>query len=375
LNFSTGKPVHHGIQVAKVNPETGKVSGEVIDLWEGAGLMFPEGPHLYKVGEYWYLLAAEGGTDRGHAVTVARSHNILGPWESAPNNPVLTARSEFHSVQNVGHADLVETPDGGWAMVALGVRSFGTSNGFSPLGRETFISAVTWVDGWPVCERIEVNEVQAPKHYLADFRSLETEGVPLEWIGMRRYPEELAVFSSSGLTLPASGRTMSHLEPDALCRRQTFLSGRAQLSLTTNGVAGLSIRYNEAFHYDIEAQPGRVVARFAVNTVVHEIASEVDFPDANQVDLYIDFKERPGGFSIGGNAPDYIELGYLTKDGEPVALATWDGRFLSQEVNSSFTGRAFAIYSVEGDSTFLSYKEFPKAAKASSMENNFSESI
>ncbi|MEY4301593.1 MAG: hypothetical protein RJA30_744, partial [Actinomycetota bacterium] len=149
LNFSTGKPVHHGIQSAKIDPNTGEVLSEVIDLWEGAGLMFPEGPHLYRIGEYWYLLAAEGGTDRGHAVTIARGPSPVGPWESAPHNPVLTARSEFHTVQNVGHGDLVQTPDGAWAMVCLGVRTFGVSNGFSPLGRETFITPVAWVDGWP----------------------------------------------------------------------------------------------------------------------------------------------------------------------------------------------------------------------------------
>src|SRR5207247_10829521 len=29
-------------------------------LWSGTGLKFPEAPHLYRRGDYWYLLIAEG---------------------------------------------------------------------------------------------------------------------------------------------------------------------------------------------------------------------------------------------------------------------------------------------------------------------------
>ena len=369
LNFSTGKPVHHGIQSAKIDPTTGEVLSEVIDLWEGAGLMFPEGPHLYRIGEYWYLLAAEGGTDRGHAVTIARGPSPVGPWESAPHNPVLTARSEFHTVQNVGHGDLVQTPDGAWAMVCLGVRTFGVSNGFSPLGRETFITPVAWVDGWPVCERIESNDLSQPGTFDVDFRGL-TELDP-SWIGIRRHPQDLVSLDAAGALLPTNGRAMSDLEPAALCRRQTFLKGLVAAQIETNGIAGISVRYNEDFHYDVEIQPELVVARFAVNTVVHEVSAQVN----GVSEVYLDFKERPGGFSIGGNAPDYIELGYFDTDGSRRELATFDGRFLSQETNYSFTGRVIALYSAAGESRIVTYRERPEVPKASSMENNFSEAI
>lgn len=35
-------------------------------------MKFPESPHLYRIGDDWYLLIAEGGTERGHAVSIAR---------------------------------------------------------------------------------------------------------------------------------------------------------------------------------------------------------------------------------------------------------------------------------------------------------------
>ena len=61
-----------GIVQSAIDPLTGEVLTERRWLWSGTGGKFPEGPHLYRIGEWWYLLIAEGGTERGHAVTIAR---------------------------------------------------------------------------------------------------------------------------------------------------------------------------------------------------------------------------------------------------------------------------------------------------------------
>ena len=53
---------------------------------------FTEGPHLYRRGGYYHLLVAEGGTFWGHAVTMARSRYIEGPYEVHPDTHILTAR-------------------------------------------------------------------------------------------------------------------------------------------------------------------------------------------------------------------------------------------------------------------------------------------
>ena len=53
-------------------------------------------------------------------------------------------------MQNTGHADLVERPDGSWAIVYHGVRARGSSPEWHVLGRETFADEVVWTDGWPV---------------------------------------------------------------------------------------------------------------------------------------------------------------------------------------------------------------------------------
>ncbi|WP_185020843.1 glycoside hydrolase family 43 protein [Histidinibacterium lentulum] len=107
-----------------------------------------EGPHLYRIGAWYYLFAAEGGTWAGHMQTVARSRSPWGPFEPCPWNPVLTHRHRvMHPLQTLGHAELVEDASGGWWALALGVRKRGQHH---LLGRETMLAPVEWRDGWPV---------------------------------------------------------------------------------------------------------------------------------------------------------------------------------------------------------------------------------
>ena len=63
---------HHGVQQVRVDLEAGRALEEPRSLWSGTGLKFPEAPHLYHRGDYWYLMIAEGGTERGHGVSIAR---------------------------------------------------------------------------------------------------------------------------------------------------------------------------------------------------------------------------------------------------------------------------------------------------------------
>jgi beta-xylosidase len=91
-----------------------------------------------------------GGTDLLHRSSVARSKSPEGPWESAPNNPILYNGNPDNgnlTVQSTGHGTFVETPDNKTYIVFLARRNV---NGASPLGRETFIASVEWEEGWPV---------------------------------------------------------------------------------------------------------------------------------------------------------------------------------------------------------------------------------
>jgi beta-xylosidase len=81
-----------GIQQVRVDLDTGTALEDPRPMWSGT-MYAPEGPHLYRRGDYWYLLIAEGGTERGHAVSIARGPAPDGPFEACPHNPLLTARS------------------------------------------------------------------------------------------------------------------------------------------------------------------------------------------------------------------------------------------------------------------------------------------
>lgn len=139
------------IWIQELDLNTMKLVGEKKDVWNGAmrNICWPEGPHIYKKGDYYYIMHAEGGTGPEHAVTVCRSKNIWGPYENNFCNPILTHRhlGKDYPIKYVGHGDLVETVNGEWYMVMLAVRPKET---YTTMGRETFLAKVTWENNWPV---------------------------------------------------------------------------------------------------------------------------------------------------------------------------------------------------------------------------------
>jgi len=106
-----------------------------------------EGPKILKHGDYYYMVLAEGGTagpPTSHMVVVARSKTIEGPWENAPNNPVIRTLSGDERWWSKGHATPVEGPGGQWYVVYHAYE-----NGFYNLGRQTLLEPVAWTaDGW-----------------------------------------------------------------------------------------------------------------------------------------------------------------------------------------------------------------------------------
>ncbi|MFH7597879.1 family 43 glycosylhydrolase [Streptomyces racemochromogenes] len=139
-------------------PRERRLTGPEYVLWSGSrpGARWSEAPHLYRVDGTYLLLTAEGGTDVDHSVVAARADRVTGPYEGAPGNPVLPAAEG--PVTCTGHADLVRTPDGDWRAVLLGVRPG------SALGRETFLSRITWDDGWPVFSPVHHTDPRRPLH-------------------------------------------------------------------------------------------------------------------------------------------------------------------------------------------------------------------
>lgn len=149
---------HRAIRIRDFDWESGRVEGDSEVIVDGGvdpskNPIWIEGPHLYHIGDRYYLMCAEGGTSVDHSEVIFESRSPKGPFTPCRVNPILTQRhldpSRPEPVTCAGHADLVEDPDGRWWAVYLAVRPYGPA-GHDIMGRETFIHPVSWQGGQPV---------------------------------------------------------------------------------------------------------------------------------------------------------------------------------------------------------------------------------
>ncbi|MFB7249895.1 glycoside hydrolase family 43 protein [Microbacterium sp. NPDC056234] len=142
-------PSFGGIVLEEYLPDEGRAAGDAALLYQEPTLV--EGPNLYRIGDWYYLLLAAGGTGWNHAITVARSRERTGPYERDPEPFVLTSRdAPGIPLQKAGHGELVQTPDGEWMLVHLASRpTLHLGERYSTLGRETCLQRVVFGDdGW-----------------------------------------------------------------------------------------------------------------------------------------------------------------------------------------------------------------------------------
>ncbi|MFM2351722.1 MAG: hypothetical protein RL096_203 [Actinomycetota bacterium] len=361
LGSEGGFEGHNGISQVKINHHTGELLESPRHLWRGSGLMFAEGPHLYRIGEYWYLLTAEGGTDRGHAVAIGRSKSPEGPWENNPANPITTAAGTNRRVQNTGHADLFEDAEGNWHMVMLGVRPRGMIGAYSPLGRETFLTDVTWQDGWPVVASFDTNESTPAPKFIDDFGN---ENFDLEWMGVRQLPQEVATIANRTLHIKGNQRSLNDYEPAAVLKRQRILLGTANAKVKVQGIGGMVLRYNETTHYELEINDGKLSASANLSTIRQVVSAENFSSAALDIEgfatLFITFRQDAKPYTPEILTCDFVDLGFVDALGQHHTVASFDGRHMSSEVLSSFTGRAIGFYSITGETQVRSYRELPQ---------------
>jgi alpha-N-arabinofuranosidase len=299
-----------------------------------------EGPHLYRIGGWYYLFAAEGGTWACHMQTIARSRSPWGPFEPCPHNPVLTHRNRtLHPIQSLGHAELVQDPRGTWWALALGTRH---RDRHHTLGRETFLMPVAWVDGWPVIGNGGTTETRnrhpdSPATGGTAWpvaRTLWTDG----W-HTRGQPLPGMALDGDDVLLPCGppldGGTAAH-PPGALFRFQTEATQTFAATLpdpppgTEVGIAAISDRRH---HYSLalRRQDGGRVAVF--RRVIDDLATETLHP-------------LPAGGAVraGIRATPEAHAFTVTAGGSTIPIGQGSTRLLSAEACEWFVGVNFALF-------------------------------
>ena len=237
-------------------------------IFKGTALGFTEAPHLYKRNGSYYLLTAEGGTGWGHAVTMARSRSIAGPYELHPDTYILSSRHRPDvELQRAGHADMVETQAGETYMVYLCGRPL-ANRGRCTLGRETAIQPMVWGDdGWLRTtdgQGIPQSEATAPSLPAHEFpaaptrENFEAGRLPIDFQWLRSpFPDELFTLTARPGFLRLYGRETigSHFRQSLVARRlQAHCASVATIvdfePEHFQQAAGLVCYYNAAkYHY------------------------------------------------------------------------------------------------------------------------------
>ncbi|MGA0566369.1 glycoside hydrolase family 43 protein [Rathayibacter sp. KR2-224] len=320
--------VGRGIRQAVLDPATGRLLCEDYPVWQGSGMLAPEGLHLYRIGEYWYLLLAEGGTERGHAVTAARAPTPSGPFEPCPWNPVFTHRSSAHPVQNAGHADLLQLPGGEWAAVYLGARPRGSTPGFHVLGRETFLAGVSWLDGWPVCDEERFDPPPVDTAFVDSFAG---SALNHRWVVPCGTPEEVATpLPDGGVALAADG---------LLCFRVRDHTWSASAVVEKSGAIVLRLDSRHWCRVDYEGDMVRAIV--CIGGIRHEVGVGAVRGGRATIALRSAPPASPP-VPVGHGGPDDLIMYVDTVDGQ-VELARIDGRYFSTEVAAGFTGRMLGV--------------------------------
>ncbi|SNS56243.1 glycoside hydrolase family 43 protein [Actinomadura mexicana] len=351
---------HTEIWLREFDPSALALTGEEHVIWDGAvkGAIWSEGSHLYKIDGRYVLLTAEGGTAHDHAVMVARAGAVTGPYEGDPRNPVLTHRNlgAGHPIVGAGHADLVDTPDGEWWMVLLAMRPHHLDR--CPLGRETFLTPVTWEDGWPVTGgRVEAQHPvpSLPPHpWPAAPACDQFDGPELgpAW-NMLRTPRERwwSLTERPGhLRLRARPETLADVaNPSFLGRRQQHRDFAAFTSLdfvpADEERAGLALVQNNDFHVLLvsTSQGLRSVKRERGVETVLATGPAVSGP------VRLGFEAHGRWYqAYYGSAP-----GEWTPFGAPV-----DGDVLSSQVAGGFTGAYIGLYATSNGRTGGGHADF-----------------
>lgn len=227
------KLTEYSVEEKRLLPETAKI------IWNGTDVKLVEGPHIYKINDYYYLFCAEGGTVYTHQEVVARSKNLFGDYESQPETFLTAFDSPRNPLQKCGHGSLVSTQTDEWYFAHLTGRpwhhdteSLTDPRGWCTLGRETAIQKVEWdAQNWPyivggkqgsliVDAPTFVEEMPIPEQKTTQFDDFDSDELNINWNTLRvPFTEEIGTLANGHLVINGLG-SLTNLHSNSLVARR-----------------------------------------------------------------------------------------------------------------------------------------------------------
>ncbi len=310
-------------------------------IWKGSGGRYPEGPHLYKIEGIYYLMLAEGGTEYGHMITIARSASPWGPFETCPHNPILTHRDKApHPIQGTGHGDLVEDGQGHWWLVCLAFRP--VHGDYHHLGRETFLAPVRWTkEDWPVVNEqrgLELTmQARGPQLSYSNnagwYDRFNQPELDLRWQFLRNpQPGSWSLVKQPGrLQLQASSK------PVVLAVRQSHFDLQVETKLNlvhagSHGEAGLLVIMDERhqLRLAITGREGYYTCTVVIGDIIHQLGQ-------------LELEDEEATLLLRATSAHYY---FYVKDSSAGChlLGQMETKYFSSEVAGGFTGVMIGLF-------------------------------
>ncbi len=347
--------LNRGARIFEINEEGTEKIGEQKMLWYGNNKRAPEAPHLLKKDGYYYLFVSEGGTGRGHQISVSRSKELMGVYENCPFNPILTQRDENHPIQRSGHGKMLQTQTGEWYIAYLCGRMIDQK--WSVLGRETALDKVTWIDGWPVVNNLKgpsgagvvpnIPKDVKPKTF--DYKGIF--GLDCDFHFARNPVGEYLEVNGNEIKYTAGNKDLSEMNSrNVICQRQTSFKFNASVEIfidkndmKENDEASLICYYdtNSYAKYSIIKKSDdirlRLTEKIGLDIIEHDFV-EIDYNGDITLSVDTDYLSRRFSYKTNG---EFIETNVLD-----------DTTYLSDEgvkIGKRFTGAMVGMFALSSD--------------------------
>lgn len=334
-----------GVVQCEIDIATGKKLSPSKAIWQGSGGRYLESPHMYKIGDYYYLMAAEGGTEYGHMITLSRSKSVWGPFENCPHNPILTNRNKAPEIiQGIGHGDLIQTQDGSWFILSLGFRQMHIWMQYHNLGREVFLTPATITEnGWIRAGKdgttdatYEINgsftQAELPCYTFANTNP------NIDWCYLRHPSFENYELSQEHFILKGTDITLDEIDSPTFIalRQRDFCSDMSVRVSAEHCEGGITAYMCESEHYDLSVRPSanggyEAVLKLNIGGIKHE-QTILPLP-SSEATLIL--------------RTDHFHYDFFVRTGsEEHILGCGQAKYLSSEVAGGFTGTMLGLYAV-----------------------------